>query len=98
MDNPVDTEKTLNRYIWLLGRVYRYNEAETNLPAIFRKDYTSRVWCTYRVGFPPILNTSFTNDIGWGCMMRTGQCLLAQAFCSQQLSRSRFLQRSIIGD
>eukprot|EP00474_Spongospora_subterranea_P011711 CRZ12169.1 hypothetical protein [Spongospora subterranea] len=35
----------------------------------------SMIWMTYRSGFPPI--SSFHSDSGWGCMIRTGQMMMA---------------------
>lgn len=36
-------------------------------------------WMTYRLSFEAISNTSYTNDVGWGCMHRTGQMMLCQS-------------------
>jgi cysteine protease ATG4 len=87
-------------------------------PPAFYADFSTRIWCTYRSGFPPIrdsalsalereigsgvqdmLSTSptsrrwwggekgWTNDTGWGCMLRTGQSLLANALLHMELGR-----------
>lgn len=45
----------------------------------FIEDFRSRFWFTYRRGFPRIEPSLFTTDLGWGCMLRTGQCLMAEA-------------------
>jgi cysteine protease ATG4 len=42
---------------------------------------------TYRTGFPSIKPTDYTTDIGWGCMLRSGQMLLANAFIYHFLGR-----------
>ena len=55
--------------------------------ARFKQDYYSRIWFTYRRQFVKIEGSQFTSDCGWGCMLRSGQMLLAQAFIVQYLGR-----------
>lgn len=50
-------------------------------------DIRSRIWMTYRQGFAPILDSKYTSDVGWGCMVRSGQMLLAQALVIHLLGR-----------
>lgn len=55
--------------------------------ARFKQDYYSRIWFTYRRNFTRIEGSNLTSDCGWGCMLRSGQMLMAQAFISQYLGR-----------
>lgn len=79
---PDDIPKT-NETVWLLGKQYNASE---DLEAI-RDDVQSRLWCTYRRGFVPIGSTTLTTDKGWGCMLRCGQMVLAQALIQLHLGR-----------
>ncbi|KAM3835069.1 cysteine protease ATG4B isoform 1-T1 [Vipera latastei] len=69
--------------VWILGRKY---SALTEKEEILL-DVTSRLWFTYRKGFPAIGGTGPTSDTGWGCMLRCGQMIFAQALVGRHLSR-----------
>lgn len=78
-------------------------------PPAFLADFESRLWFTYRSGFPAIAKSQdpkaassmtfavrlrniaerggFTSDTGFGCMIRSGQSLLANALVSTRLGR-----------
>ncbi|KAJ7224495.1 hypothetical protein GGX14DRAFT_351458 [Mycena pura] len=59
-------------------------------PAQFYSDFRSRVWCTYRRDFEPIRDggpRGWTSDVGWGCMLRTGQSLLANTLVNIHVGR-----------
>lgn len=69
--------------VWILGRQY---SALHQLQDI-RTDIRSKIWLTYRKGFQPIGGTGPTDDKGWGCMLRCGQMVLAQALITKHLGR-----------
>ncbi|KAJ3276697.1 Cysteine protease atg4 [Borealophlyctis nickersoniae] len=53
----------------------------------FYEDFKSRPWMTYRHSYPFIKPSQYTSDVGWGCMLRSGQMMLANAFLFHELGR-----------
>eukprot|EP00058_Branchiostoma_floridae_P021403 XP_002606893.1 hypothetical protein BRAFLDRAFT_126356 [Branchiostoma floridae] len=87
--------------IWLQGVCYhRRNEELTKelepltdsdrrlyTMELFKRDFASKVWLTYRREFPQLAGSMFTTDCGWGCMLRSGQMLLAGGLVMHFLGR-----------
>eukprot|EP00835_Amoeboradix_gromovi_P000543 NODE_19_length_39463_cov_0.396073.p11 type:complete len:312 gc:universal NODE_19_length_39463_cov_0.396073:32148-31213(-) len=69
---------------WILGQHYADNA--------FLSDLKTRPWFTYRYGFP-IIN-GYATDSGWGCMVRVGQSIIANAWTTLLLGRDWRLQDS----
>ncbi|XP_023637856.1 cysteine protease ATG4b isoform X2 [Capsella rubella] len=81
--------------IWLMGVCYKISEGESSEEAdsghvltAFGQDFSSLILMTYRRGFGPIGDTTYTSDVNWGCMLRSSQMLFAQALLFQRLGRS----------
>ncbi|KAJ1888145.1 Cysteine protease atg4 [Kickxella alabastrina] len=76
-----------SRDLWLLGKHYELADQSDEqqstwaggYPTEVIRDFSRLIWCTYRSQYPPIAPSAFTTDAGWGCMLRAGQTLLAQA-------------------
>ncbi|XP_016410898.1 cysteine protease ATG4A-like [Sinocyclocheilus rhinocerous] len=69
--------------VWILGACYDLKTKKSELLS----DVRSRLWFTYRKKFSPIGGTGPSSDAGWGCMLRCGQMILAQALVSRHLGR-----------
>ncbi|KAL1539488.1 Cysteine protease atg4 [Salvia divinorum] len=85
-----------NSDIWLLGVCYHVaqegedssNPTQSEGFAAFVDDFSSRILITYRKGFSPIGDSKYSSDVNWGCMLRSSQMLVAQAFLVHKLGRS----------
>ncbi|CAM6099824.1 unnamed protein product [Calypogeia fissa] len=83
--------------VWVLGVCYKLSSSSgeggdeaTATPQDvneFLQDFSSRIWLTYRRGFEALGPAKLTSDVGWGCMLRSGQMLLAQAMVCHYLKR-----------
>ncbi|KAL6470395.1 hypothetical protein MHYP_G00215140 [Metynnis hypsauchen] len=69
--------------VWILGECYSVKTGKSELLS----DVRSRLWFTYRKKFSPIGGTGPSSDTGWGCMLRCGQMILAQALVCRHLGR-----------
>ncbi|KAG1708531.1 Cysteine protease ATG4B [Nymphon striatum] len=54
-----------------------------------KENIKSKLWLTYRKNFAPIGGTGPTSDAGWGCMLRCGQMILAQALLTRHLGQAQ---------
>ncbi|KAJ8964780.1 hypothetical protein NQ317_010015 [Molorchus minor] len=80
---PDDIPKT-SEPVWILGKKYNAIQDINKI----RQDIISKIWLTYRKNFVPIGGgEGLTSDKGWGCMLRCGQMVLAQALVWLHLGR-----------
>ncbi|KAE9617915.1 putative peptidase C54 [Lupinus albus] len=81
--------------VWLLGVCHKISLHEStgdvdtsNRFSAFEDDFFSKILITYRKGFNAIGDSNYTSDVNWGCMLRSGQMLVAQALLFHKLGRS----------
>ena len=114
-DSAVSTSKEKDADSSSIDIIERTESAERDealskgWPGAFVDDVETRIWLTYRSGFPVIAKSTdpsassamsfatrlkhlgnqggFTSDTGWGCMIRSGQSLLANTLAMLELGR-----------
>lgn len=70
-------------FVWILGKRYSAIHDLDDLRAAIR----SKIWFSYRSGFPAIGGTGPKSDKHWGCMLRCGQMVMAEALICRHLGR-----------
>lgn len=70
-------------FVWLLGKKYSAIHDIDDLRSAIR----SKIWFSYRSGFPAIGGTGPKTDKHWGCMLRCGQMVMAEALICRHLGR-----------
>ncbi|CAM9283491.1 unnamed protein product [Sphacelaria rigidula] len=75
---------------WIMGLPYTELREEER-----RADIFSTMWVTYRSGFPRMEPYAYTDDSGWGCMLRSAQMLMVQALQRHSLGRSWRVPRTL---
>eukprot|EP00048_Salpingoeca_helianthica_P021714 m.14036 g.14036 ORF g.14036 m.14036 type:complete len:331 (+) comp6326_c0_seq1:34-1026(+) len=65
--------------IVVFGEVFLVTPDRPETLEALRRRLARVIWCTYRRGFPRIGDTAYQSDSGWGCMLRCGQMILAEA-------------------
>ena len=85
--------------LWILGQEYTVDtdgltfnagdalndRFQVNFERLSQR-FRSLIWLTYRHGISFSTSPIYTSDIGWGCMIRSGQMLLAQTLYRHRLA------------
>lgn len=87
-------ENNINDHFILFGK--KYNISNKKEETEFLSDYYSHILITYRYNFKELLPCSnITSDSGWGCMIRSGQMMLAEVLLRSELCRDWRLYKII---
>lgn len=81
----------------VLLQVQSMQEVDCGVTA-FHEDFRSKIWFTYRKNFEEFEGTKISSDCGWGCMIRCGQMLLANALIILRLGREWRRNQSILAE
>ena len=96
--------------MWLLGQCYHKRRRRSrrsfdqsdgddereddDVIGEFNLDFASKIWMTYRRDMEELTPSGLRSDCGWGCMIRSGQMLVANALTLQRLGRQWRWRRS----
>ena len=58
----------------------------------------SKLYFTYRSNFPNLRNTYLTNDIGWGCTIRSGQMLIGNTLLRKKFGLNWLYDSTVISN
>ena len=98
-ENNTENEFIFDDHITILGNIIK--ESNTDINKLIRSNkikdiYSSIPWFTYKIGFNKILDTDIISDIGWGCMIRSGQMVLANAMIKHYLGNNWIINNNKI--
>ena len=94
----LDSKKEMRPSTWsLYGKLYDTSNEEGE--RAFFADFRSHIWITYRCNFHALVPSPptfpLTSDGGWGCMIRSGQMMLAEVLLRRQLGRDWRLDKPV---
>lgn len=86
---PYTTTTTQSNTVQSAEERKKWIDLNSGIIGEFMYDFQSRFWFTYRRNFDRIGGDTslLTTDAGWGCMLRTGQSMVAEAMARIILGR-----------